>query len=375
VSIFFRAPHTPMADDTPMTPMTPMSENRHQEATSTTSHQHVLSTDTAGSVDNADAASDATGESSGGRNSHDSAGTSSKKNDKARLKQEKKDQKAAEKARKKEEKDAKKTGRLHMDGMIDKAIRMLYPITREGRKTINASIKDEIISSALIRKAKGLAFLTIAKTSFFVGMQGGLGIIIGRKPDGGWSPPCAFGTGGVSAGIMLGVSVVDLLLIINTEEQLKILSSKGMVKLGADLEVTIGPLGRNAQAAVAAGTKGVAGVYAYSFSKGIYGGISLDGCAIWPYDAENERFYGQKVSTQDLFAGHVEVTHPRARDLLDRFNETLVTMGERTHRRSRTTSSGNLTGDDASPSTTDDNSEDPVPDAVLNYLKERGDDA
>lgn len=41
--------------------------------------------------------------------------------------------------------------------------------------------------------------------------------------------------------------MVDLLLVINTEEQLKVLTSSGMVKLGADLEVSVGPLGRNAQ--------------------------------------------------------------------------------------------------------------------------------
>lgn len=41
--------------------------------------------------------------------------------------------------------------------------------------------------------------------------------------------------------------MVDLLLVFNSEEQLKILSSKSIVKLGTDLELAVGPFGRNLQ--------------------------------------------------------------------------------------------------------------------------------
>eukprot|EP00668_Euglena_longa_P004563 GGOE01005328.1.p1 GENE.GGOE01005328.1~~GGOE01005328.1.p1 ORF type:complete len:384 (-),score=131.42 GGOE01005328.1:665-1765(-) len=311
--------------------------------------------------------------SSDSRDQDVAADCSSGSKDKKKEKEEKKQQKALEKARKKEEKDQKKsTGRLRMDGMIDKAIRMFCPITGEGKRTINAKIKDQRIPSTLIRSAKGLAFLTIAKSGLVIGVQAGLGIVIGRKPDGKWSPPCAFRTGGLSCGVLIGASVVDLLLVINTEEQLKVLTSSGMVKLGADLEVSVGPVGRNAQASVAAGNKGVAGCYAYSFSKGMFGGVSLDGVMLVPNDTENARFYGQPVKPKDIFVGDVPVPEGRPQHLIELFNLTLEKVAERTTRRASAMRNGSGTASGSDLYSDEASEEQELPEALINYFKERG---
>lgn len=190
-----------------------------------------------------------------------------------------------------------------MDGMLDKAARMLDPVSGDS-KSVSTILKDQRIPSRFIKTAEGLAFLTVVKAGFaWFGAEVGAGIVVARRPDGGWSPPAAFQTGGVCGGWMLGASVIDVVLVINSAEQMKALQSKAMVKLGGDMQATLGPLGRDLQASVAGGTKGVAGCYAYSYSKGLFAGITVDAGSLWANGAENRKFYGPEVTTEAIFSG------------------------------------------------------------------------
>jgi len=288
------------------------------------------------------------------------------KEERERLKRERREQAALEKQQRKDSRAA--GSRFTMEAMVEKAMRMLQPISGEGRKALNANLKDSRIPSALIRNSRGLAFLTIAKAGVLVGVQGGHGVVIVRQADGNWSLPCAFQTGGVSCGVMVGASVVDLLLVFNSEEQLKILSSKSIVKLGTDLELAIGPFGRNLQAGVAAGRKTAAGCAAYSFSKGAYGGLSVDGVALWPHTSENRRFYGEPVAPQDLFAGNVTPT-AAVREALGPFYEVLAAVDVLTQRR-RPSSDQTVSSAAALP--TPREAAAPLPDAMRTLMKEAG---
>lgn len=177
------------------------------------------------------------------------------------------------------------------------------------------SEKEKAIPFRILTEAKGLVFLTEVKAGFLFSGKGGTGLVIKRLPDGKWSGPSLFGFAGIGAGLMVGFSKTNTLICLNTEEAVKVFEGKGQVKLGADLEVAAGPLGRHAGGAANVGKSGVAPSYAYSHSMGLYAGVSIDGTVLIPRDKDNAAFYGQKVTTSQILEG--EVAPPNSMALQD----------------------------------------------------------
>lgn len=71
----------------------------------------------------------------------------------------------------------------------------------------------------------------------------------------------------MSFGALIGAQSVDSILILNTEDAVKSVSGAANLKLGTDIGVAVGPVGREANASIALG-KAVAPIYAYSHSRG-----------------------------------------------------------------------------------------------------------
>ena len=78
----------------------------------------------------------------------------------------------------------------------------------------------------------------------------------------------------------------------------------------------VGPVGRALEADFAAAPGAFAPIYTYSLSRGIYAGISLDGKVIVTRDRVNEKFYGRKVTGQQILDGEIP-SPPAARPLYD----------------------------------------------------------
>ena len=76
-------------------------------------------------------------------------------------------------------------------------------------------------------------------------------------------------------------------------------------KLGGDASVAAGPVGAGAKSDV------VADVYTFSRSKGLYGGLNLDGTAVTVNSDWNEAYYGKEASPVDILVRH-EVQNPEA---------------------------------------------------------------
>jgi lipid-binding SYLF domain-containing protein len=57
--------------------------------------------------------------------------------------------------------------------------------------------------------------------------------------------------------------------------------SAGSLTLGGNLSIALGPLGRNGEALGSVSTSGkVAAMYSYSKTRGLFGGVSLEGSVI-----------------------------------------------------------------------------------------------
>jgi lipid-binding SYLF domain-containing protein len=160
----------------------------------------------------------------------------------------------------------------------------------------------ETIPDELMKRAHGIAVIPhVVKGAFGFGGQWGKGLMSQRREDGTWSSPSYMEIGGGSFGLQIGVQASDIILVFTDEDGLRgLLKSK--IKLGADASVAAGPVGRKAEVGTDVLLK--SGVFAYSRSKGLFAGISLDGSGVGVDDTANEKVYGKGVTgEQILFKG------------------------------------------------------------------------
>jgi len=154
------------------------------------------------------------------------------------------------------------------------------------------------IPDELMARAEAVAvFPHVVKGAFLVGGEFGKGLVSERQPSGQWSAPSFIKIGGGNFGLQLGVEATDLVLVFTDRAGFKGLLN-GKVKLGADARVAAGPVGRHAEAATDVLLKSP--VLAYSRSKGLFAGISLDGSVVSIDDSANRKAYNKEVKADDI---------------------------------------------------------------------------
>jgi lipid-binding SYLF domain-containing protein len=163
------------------------------------------------------------------------------------------------------------------------------------------NIPEKDIPDFVLRDARGLAILTAVKVGFIVTGEGGKGLVVARHGK-SWTGPSAIGTGGIGVGFQAGGQVSELIFVLNTDEAVKAFSREGNVKLGADVSVAAGPIGRDLNA----GVTPVAAVYTYSRSQGLFAGVSLEGTVIATRTDANTEFYGKPVTPDQILSGAVK---------------------------------------------------------------------
>jgi len=163
------------------------------------------------------------------------------------------------------------------------------------------NIPENSIPEELMARAHGIAVIPhVVKGAFGIGGQWGKGLMSQRNEDGSWSSPAYVEIGGGSFGLQIGVQASDVVLVFTDEDGLKGIL-KGKVKLGADASATAGPVGRNAELGTDVLLRSA--VFAYSRSKGLFAGISLDGSVISIDDSANRKIYGRDVTGEDILLG------------------------------------------------------------------------
>ncbi len=123
-----------------------------------------------------------------------------------------------------------------------------------------------------------------------------------RKAE-GWSAPAGVRIEGGSIGFQLGGSETDvILLVMNQRGADRLLSSQ--FTIGAEAAVAAGPVGRQASAQTDATM--MAEMLAWSRSRGIYAGISLQGSTLREDGGENKELYGSELSNRAIVTGDVK---------------------------------------------------------------------
>jgi len=166
------------------------------------------------------------------------------------------------------------------------------------------------------------------RSGLYVSGAGGSGVLIARLPDGSWSPPSGILVHTLGVGFNIGIDIYDCVVVINTPEALKAFT-KLRVTLGSEISVVAGPVGAGGLLEADArpnrdatpertGKDGVITpaqeaerrtrkpTFAYMKSRGLYAGVQVDGTLIVERHDENARFYGEKLTVDQILAGRAK---------------------------------------------------------------------
>ena len=190
---------------------------------------------------------------------------------------------------------------MNLAGQIQQSVNVLRELTDpliEG---------DQKIPIDILKRAKGIVFLSQIKAGFLWSGMVGAGIIIKRLDGGRWSAPSSVGTTGVGFGLQIGAQKTDTIIVLNDEQSVKSFSGNGQLKFGGDVAISAGPVGRTLSADARVGDKGVAGCFSYSHSQGLFAGLSMEGAVMIARHKDNREFYCRDdISVEDILNGLVD---------------------------------------------------------------------
>jgi lipid-binding SYLF domain-containing protein len=159
----------------------------------------------------------------------------------------------------------------------------------------------------LFQRCKGILFLRIWKGGLFLGGITGTGIVMARHNQ-KWSTPCAVSIGGLQIGFQVGIERVDDILLLHDDAALKLFIENGHFRLGVDASLAVGTYGRDSNMGVVMSEGGESkSIYSYSFAKGAFVGITLDGGTLSIDDKVNEEYYGRPIGVRDIFYGDIPI--------------------------------------------------------------------
>ena len=161
-----------------------------------------------------------------------------------------------------------------------------------------------------VSQAKGLLiYPQILKGGFIVGGSGGTGVLVVRdSKTHEWSGPAFYTVGAVTFGLQIGAESSEVIVLVMSHKAMDSLLSSSL-KLGGSVSIALGPVG--------AGAKGElpADLIAFSRTKGLYGGINLEGSLIEVRDSLNKAYYGKAVTPVDILV-RKSAANPGASGLL-----------------------------------------------------------
>ncbi len=183
------------------------------------------------------------------------------------------------------------------------------------------NIPDDIPQSVIDKADCVVVLPSVLKLAFGFGGSYGRGVMTCRSGEdfkGPWGAPTMMALEGGSFGFQIGGQATDfVLLLMSPRSARSILSSK--VKLGGDISVAAGPVGRNVSAETDATLR--AEIFSYSRARGLFAGISLSGSTLRADNGANKKLYGKSISAHDIVFNGEVAAPPSANLLLSELNK------------------------------------------------------
>jgi lipid-binding SYLF domain-containing protein len=155
----------------------------------------------------------------------------------------------------------------------------------------------------------------VRKVGLVAGASGGRAVMLARDPDTGkFSGPAFYSIRSASLGLQAGIEKAEVVMLVMNDRAVNSLLSS-QLKLGGDVSISLGPVGEGAEKSI------TTDVVAFGRSKGIYGGLNLNGTLVTVNHDWNKQYYGKTVTPTDILVRH-SVTNPRSDRLLEKMAQT-----------------------------------------------------
>lgn len=180
------------------------------------------------------------------------------------------------------------------------------------------AMPDQRIPDALLSRAYGIAVIPdVTKVAFIFGGRHGNGVLVVRDTlSSAWSNPAFISLTGGSWGLQAGAQSSDIILVFTTKTGIEGVAG-GKLTLGADASVATGPVGRQGSAATDLNFN--AEIYSYARTRGLFGGIALDGSVLSIDRSANSSLYGKSgVTATEIFSAQSPTAPATAQRFLDR---------------------------------------------------------
>jgi len=191
-----------------------------------------------------------------------------------------------------------KTAHTSFEGMIANSHQVLdLALSARDDNTFNHTRPTKVeraIPDILFRECEGIILLHVIEAAFVFGASLGTGLLMSHnKEKNTWSAPSAVGLTGVTWGMLGGIARKDLVVFIMDKDTMSALTGAMSFNLGGQASLTFGESGREVDATLHASNRGVGATVAFSYSRGLMVGVSLEGSVVAPRTACNQQFYGR----------------------------------------------------------------------------------
>ena len=160
-------------------------------------------------------------------------------------------------------------------------------LVADAQTTFNNFLRDPDqtwVQQNLDRAKAVLISPQIVKAGFIFGGSGGRAVLV-AKDGRTWVGPAFYDLATASVGFQAGVEVSEALILVMTDKGLNSLMASSF-KIGGDASIAAGPVGAGAKSTV------TADLISFTRSKGVYGGLNLDGTVVHANTRWNDAYYG-----------------------------------------------------------------------------------
>jgi lipid-binding SYLF domain-containing protein len=151
---------------------------------------------------------------------------------------------------------------------------------------------------SMLRKARAAMICPqVLRISFFLGGAGGACVLVARDGNGSWSYPAFYGMGSGSVGLQIGLQDSAFVMMILTDKGLNaVLDSQ--FKIGGDVSIAIADMGAGLEGSTTSAVG--ADIVAFSKTRGLFAGVSLQGSLLSVRSDWNRAYYGADTGAREI---------------------------------------------------------------------------
>ena len=189
------------------------------------------------------------------------------------------------------------------------------------QETVNEATQNADVRNLLRRSRAVMVCPRVFRAGFILGGSGGGCVLLARDGRGTWSYPAFYGMGSGSLGFQIGISDSSVLMLILTDKGLNAMMDS-QFKFGGDVGLAVATVGAGVEGALTADLG--ADIVAFSQSRGLFAGLSLQGSVLGARTEWNRAYYGRDLAARQVvldMSGRNPGAEP-LREVLTRFGAT-----------------------------------------------------